>query len=175
MEQGGGSVKITASENTLGSRRSGTLTVKTASGLTKTVQLQQEPSSNNSFSLESLRVSNESYGNITIVKPVVTFTVGEFEYSFSKEMNTATDVIAGEEPSSDLSGYWVSRIVISEETGSLTQYRFFGEILNTYTSDSFEVGDSNWHTFGQVNNVPTVPMDYPSWYFDMSSVTFEIK
>lgn len=41
---GGGSVKVTASQNTGSSARSGTLTIKTASGLTKTVSVSQKPS-----------------------------------------------------------------------------------------------------------------------------------
>lgn len=41
---GGGSVNVTASRNTGSSARSGTLTIKTASGLTKTVSVSQNPS-----------------------------------------------------------------------------------------------------------------------------------
>ena len=42
---GGGSVQVTASQNTGSSTRSGTLTIKTASGLTKTVSISQQKES----------------------------------------------------------------------------------------------------------------------------------
>lgn len=41
LRHGGGSVKVTASENTASSSRSGSLTIRTASGLTKSVSVSQ--------------------------------------------------------------------------------------------------------------------------------------
>lgn len=168
---------MTAASNNTPVRRTGSLTVKTASGLTKGVQLQQDPEFGNSISIQSLSVSNKSYnGGSTRVKPVVTFIVADYEFSFSKEMATATDVIEGEFQCSSLDGYWIQRIVISEDLGSsVTQYRFFGEIWNTSSGDQFEVGDTNWHSFGEVNNVPNTPMNHPSWMLNLSSITFEIR
>lgn len=42
LRNGGGSVKVTASTNTVAASRSGSLTIKTASGLTKSVSLYQQ-------------------------------------------------------------------------------------------------------------------------------------
>ena len=172
----GGSPQVTAASNNTPVKRIGSLNVKTASGLTKSVQLQQDFALGNFIIIQNLTVDNKSYNSSPNVKLVVTFTVADYEFPFRKQMSTETDVIEGQFQCSSLDGYWIQRIVIREDLGSsVTQYRFFGEIWNMSSGDQFEVGDSNWHSFGEVNNVPNTPMNYPSWILDLSSITFEIR
>lgn len=117
---GGGSVQVTASQNTGNSARSGTLTVKTASGLTKTVSVSQETKPN-----------------------AVTFSSSQFNQTFSSSSaGTVTFT-------SNFKANWVAEsgnglraIASSGWYGTTGQIRF-------YNNESSYKGWTNWTPFNR--------------------------